>query len=299
MFPSKLARSAGRVGMVSAVASGIFAIALAASPAYAIGAPTLGAGSPCPAPALTSLIPSGLACVNGVLSTITSQLPIPTPPPATSAPKAAASPTPAPQPAPNPLSGLVSGVSGTVSNLGKTVTGTVGTATGGLGGLTGGSGPAPGLPGAPSSAPTSIPTAGSGGAAAGSMGASGATSVVGPAAPGAKPKPTSNGSILLGPAAFLPGFGLTNLADLSSSSPLADSIPSPLLAGPETKLAAVRAPLIAAGERASTQANSLLTGFGGKALPGILVVLATAMVAAVGAGNLRAWQARLAAKRGR
>jgi hypothetical protein len=110
---------------------------------------------------------------------------------------------------------------------------------------------------------------------------------------------------LLGPAAaFLPGVGIASFADLGSGgggtttslSPLADNIPSPLLASPEAKLAAVQAPLIAAGERAAND-NSLLSRFGGKALPGILVVLGTAMVAAVGAGNIRAWQARLAAKR--
>lgn len=110
-------------------------------------------------------------------------------------------------------------------------------------------------------------------------------------------KAGSDGSSLLGPAAaFLPGFGIASFADLSSGSlaPLADNIPSPLLAAPETKLAAVQAPLIAAGASASRSADSVLRGFADKALPGLLVVLGTAMVAAVGAGNLRAWQARMA-----
>jgi hypothetical protein len=103
---------------------------------------------------------------------------------------------------------------------------------------------------------------------------------------------------VLGPAAaFLPGLGIADFTDLGSLAPLADSIPSPLLAAPDSKLAAVQAPLIAAGERASRQ-GSPFARFGGKALPGILIILATAMVAAVGAGNLRAWQARLAVKRG-
>ena len=62
--------------------------------------------------------------------------------------------------------------------------------------------------------------------------------------------------------------------------------------------AAVQAPLIAAGDRASRAADSVFTRFGGQALPpGLLVVLGTALVAAVGAGNLRTWQGRLASKR--
>ena len=49
--------------------------------------------------------------------------------------------------------------------------------------------------------------------------------------------------------------------------------------------------------RASRAADSVFTRFGGKALPGLLVVLGTALVAAVGAGNLRPWQGLIAAKR--
>ncbi|HEX4430967.1 MAG TPA: hypothetical protein VHZ96_16990 [Frankiaceae bacterium] len=295
MFPSKLVR---RAGIVSGVATGAFALAMAATPAYAIGTPALGVGSACPLPSLSSLIPSGLECVNGILVTITSQLPpLPTAAPTTSAPTSGPSPTPAP----NPLGGLVSGVTGTVT---KTVTGVTGTVTGTVGtvgtvtgAVTGGGSTIPGVPGTPSTGPTSVPTQGSSGAANGGTSTqAGATTT---AAPTPKPQAPSDGSSLLGPAAaFLPGAGIGNFTDLGSLTPLADSIPSPLLAGPETKLAAVQAPLIAAGERASKQADdSLFSRFGNKALPGILVVLATAMVAAVGAGNLRAWQARLAAKR--
>jgi hypothetical protein len=299
MFPSKLVR---RAGIVSGLATGAFAIAMAATPAYAIGTPALGVGSACPIPSLSSLIPSGLECVNGVLVTITSQLPVPTPAPISSAPAS----NPSPTPVPNPLTGVIGGVTGTVTKTVNgvtggltgtvgTVTGTVGTVTGTLGGGTTVPG-VPGTPTTPSTGPTSVPTQGSTGAASGgSSSQPGGTTT---ATPTAKPSTPSDGSSLLGPAAaFLPGAGIANFADLSSLSPVADSIPSPLLAAPETKLAAVQAPLIAAGDRASKQADSLFSRFGSKALPGILVILATAMVAAVGAGNLRAWQARLAAKR--
>ncbi len=289
MIPSKLVR---RAGILSGVATGTFVIAMAATPAYAIGTPTLGVGSACPIPSLSSLIPTGLECVNGVLVTITSQLPVPTPAPTTSAPAAGTSPSPAPNPL-GGLTGVVSGVTGTVTKTVTGVTGTVGTVTGTAGGA---GTTVPGVPAAPSTGPTSVPTQGSAGAANGGTSAHPGGSA---RTPSATPSTPSDGSSLLGPAAaFLPGAGIANFADLGSISPLADSIPSPLLAAPETRLAAVQAPLIAAGERASKQADSsLFSRFGSKALPGILVILATAMVAAVGAGNLRAWQARLAARR--
>jgi hypothetical protein len=286
MSPSKLVR---RAGIVSGVATGTFLIAMAASPAYAIGTPTLGVGSACPPPSLASLIPDGLECVNGVLVTITSQLPLPTTAPTTQAPA-----SPSPSPAPNPLTGVVGGVTGTVT---KTVTGVTGTVSGLLG--SGGGTTLPGTPGTPSGAPSTSPAGSTGGGTAGG----GTSTTGGKTGSGSPSKPsTSDGSSVLGPAAaFLPGIGIAGFTDLSSLPPLADSIPSPLLAAPETKLAAVQAPLIAAGEQAAKSAdtNSPFSRFiGDKALPGLLVIIATAMVAAVGAGNLRAWQARLAAKRG-
>ncbi len=292
MFPSKLVR---RVGIVSGVASGAFAIALAATPAYAIGTPTLGIGSACPIPSLSSLIPAGLECVNGVLVTIASQLPVPTSAP-TSAPATGTSPSPKPNPL-GGLTGVVSGVTGTVT---KTVTGVTGAVTGTVGTVTGAAGGGgttlPGAPTTPSTGPTSVPTQGSTGAASGSTSTQTGSTATGSST--SKPSTLSDGSSLLGPAAaFLPGAGIADFTDLGSSTPLADSIPSPLLAAPETKLAAVQAPLIAAGDRASKQADSLFSRFGSKALPGILVILATALVAAVGAGNLRAWQAKMAARK--
>jgi hypothetical protein len=284
MSPSKLVR---RAGIVSGIATGTFVIAMAASPAYAIGTPTLTAGSACPPASLASLIPDGLECVNGVLVTITSQLPVPTPAPTTKA-----GTSPAPSPTPNPLTGLVGGVTGTVTN---TVTGV----TSGVTGLLGGGSTLPSAPGTTGGGTSGSSGSGTGGT--GSTAGSGSTTtgggVKGSGSP-STPSSTSDGSSLLGPAAaFLPGLGISDFTDLSSL-PLADSVPLPQLAAPDTKLAAVQAPLIAAGEQAAQAAdNSPLARFAGnKALSGILIIIATALVAAVGAGNIRAWQARVAAK---
>jgi hypothetical protein len=54
--------------------------------------------------------------------------------------------------------------------------------------------------------------------------------------------------------------------------------------------------MLAAGEDAAG-GGTVLAAFGGYALPGLLVVLATAIVGVVGAGNVRVWQARWAARR--
>jgi hypothetical protein len=286
MSPSKLVR---RAGIVSGIATGTFVIAMAASPAYAIGTPALTAGSVCPPASLASLIPDGLECVNGVLVTITSQLPVPTPAPTTKA-----GTSPAPSPTPNPLTGLVGGVTGTVTN---TVTGVTSGVTGLLGGGASTLPSAPGTTGGGSSGSSASGSGGTGGTAGGGStttggGATGSGST-------STPSSTSDGSSLLGPAAaFLPGLGISDFTDLGSL-PLADSVPLPQLAAPDTKLAAVQAPLIAAGEQAAQAAddNSPLARFAGnKALSGLLIIIATALVASVGAGNIRAWQARLAAK---
>ncbi len=306
MSPSKIVR---RTGIVTSVASGAFAIALAATPAQAAG--SLIPGMPCP---LTLDPSTGLQCVNGVLQSVTSQLPLPTPAPTSSAPSTTTSSSP------NPLGGLTSSVGGAVGNLGGTVGNlgnTVGGVTGSLGqtlnnttssvggavnqtvgGMTGGSlpgVPTPSTPGGVTPGGSGSPTGTSGG------GTSTGTSSTGSKKAGSGKGTTTNGSSLLGPAAaFLPGAGIAGFSDLGSSgselAPLADNIPSPLIAAPEARLAAVQAPLIAAGEKAGNDSGSFLARFAnGKALPGLLVVLATAAVAAVGAGNIRAWQAKLAA----
>jgi hypothetical protein len=292
MFPSNLSR---RAAIMSSLATGTLALALTAAPAQA--APQLVAGAPCPS-ALTPqsvLQALNLKCVAGTLTAL-----VPAPPsalptlPLPAVPSAAPSST-----APNPLSSLAAGVTSTVTGLASTAAGVTGPVSDAVNGAVSSL-----LNGVPSTSPTTPGTPGTTGGLPGtttgtSTGSNGGTAKPGSPLTGASKAPsTKDGSSLLGPAAaFLPGASLANFADLSSGSgallPLADNIPSPLIASAEGKLAAVQAPLIAAGQAAASQADSgLFSRFGGKALPGLLVVIGTALVAAVGAGNLRAWQTR-------
>jgi hypothetical protein len=87
----------------------------------------------------------------------------------------------------------------------------------------------------------------------------------------AVPKPTLAPSLSAFPLA-------ANLAGLPINSPIAK----------------VQEPLLAAGDEAAQGGGFALAGLSSKALPGLLVVLATALVAAVGAANIRTWQERLA-----
>jgi hypothetical protein len=136
-----------------------------------------------------------------------------------------------------------------------------------------------------------------------------------PGATPANPAATGGGGMLSPAAAYLPSAGILGFSNFSGTgiasiptmsslsvvpSPLlASEVPSPLLASqPASQLAAVQAPLLAAGEDAGSGTTStVLTSFGGYALPGLLVVLATAVVGVVGAGNVRVWQTRFAARR--
>ncbi len=196
---------------------------------------------------------------------------------------------------------------------------TVGSGGGSGGGSTGSSGGSGGvqLPGLPS---VNLP----GGGSTGSTGSVAGGGLSGPAVPGtgtttatnngstvpgatpANPAGTGGGGMLSPASAFLPTTGILGFTNFSGTggasiptiSNLAD-VPSPLLASqPAAQLAAVQAPLLAAGEDAGSGAgNTVLASFGGYALPGLLVVLATAVVGVVGAGNVRVWQARMAARR--
>jgi hypothetical protein len=81
-------------------------------------------------------------------------------------------------------------------------------------------------------------------------------------------------------------------------------VQSPELAGmplgslpPAQAVSAVQGPLLAVGEQAAGGGGFRLLGLTSHTLPGILIALATAIVAAVGAGNVRAWQNRLATRR--
>lgn len=89
---------------------------------------------------------------------------------------------------------------------------------------------------------------------------------------------------------LLPSPSLTTVADLG---PLSGSLePSPDLAALSARLNDVQPPLLAAAEQRSNV--TVLQAFRGKALPGLLIVLATVAVALVGAGHLWFWQTRLA-----
>lgn len=129
--------------------------------------------------------------------------------------------------------------------------------------------------------------------------------------PGATPAPPAapagGGGMLSPAAAYLPTTGILGFTNFSgtggASIPTVSNlslVPSPLLASqPAAQLVAVQAPLLAAGEDAGSgaPASTVLTSYGGYALPGLLIVLATAVVGVVGAGNVRVWQARLATRR--
>jgi hypothetical protein len=191
-----------------------------------------------------------------------------------------------------------------------------GSSSGGSSGGSSGSGlNLPGLP--------SIPLPGSGGGlGGGGLGGGGSTPLPGPTVPGSTTTSTSASNDpssvpgatpgtgggsggMLGPAsAYLPASGILGFSSLSSlnavPTPVVSNLattPSPLLASqPAAQLAAVQAPMLAAGDDAAG-GGTVLAAFGGYALPGLLVVLATAIVGTVGAGNIRVWQARLAARR--
>lgn len=85
-----------------------------------------------------------------------------------------------------------------------------------------------------------------------------------------------------------------HVAPGTAGSPLSAYMPSPELANlpAATALSSVQAPLLAVGNDAANGGGFTLAGLSSRALPGLLVVLATALVSTVGAGNLRYWQER-------
>ncbi len=94
---------------------------------------------------------------------------------------------------------------------------------------------------------------------------------------------------------LLPGHAGLPLSAYTPSPQLAD-IPLATLP-PSTRIAVVQAPLLAAGEDAAGGGGFTLADLSGRALPGLLVVLATALVASIGAANIRVWQDKLATAR--
>lgn len=212
-------------------------------------------------------------------------------------------PVPLPKPTNSGSGGSTGGGSGSGSSGGGLtlpnlpVVGGLPVVKGLTGGSSGGSSGTGGLGGGTLTGPT-VP----GGSSTGTPTADGTGSSVPGSTPGA---PAISDGLLSPASAYLPtsgilgfsSFGGTGAGTIPTSSTLAD-IPSPLLANqPASQLAAVQAPLLAAGDDAG-KGGTVLAAFGGYALPGLLVVLATAVVATVGAGNIRVWQARMAQRRG-
>lgn len=144
-------------------------------------------------------------------------------------------------------------------------------------------GGAAGLPSTPGASSTGGSTAGP----------SGSTPTRAPAtakAPGATPD-----NLLGAASAFLPSSLFTTVADLGSTPGSLESVPLPDLAAlPESRLLDVQAPLLAAAQQSA--GGSFWQAVSGKVLPGLLIVLATVVVGLVGAGNIRVWQLRMAAR---
>jgi len=199
---------------------------------------------------------------------------------------------------PAPLPGVTLPGAGAVTQPVQQGVGALQSGAGSVAGALPGAPALSGLPGAPA-LPGAPGAPGAAGAPAGSPAASGAAA---PAASGAAPAaataPGATVDNLLGAAsAFLPSTLISSFADLGSTPGSLESVPTPDLAGlPESRLQDVQAPLLAAAEHNAN--DSMLQALRGKVLPGLLIVLATVIVALVGAGNMRVWQTRLAARQG-
>lgn len=113
--------------------------------------------------------------------------------------------------------------------------------------------------------------------------------------PPVAPAPAAGPGMSAGLAPALPAAPSNLIGQRVGPAPLsgAPAAPLPLTALPPVQaLSAVQDPLLAVGDAAAAGGGSPLSAMSGSALPGLLVVLATAAVAAVGVGNVRAWQLR-------
>jgi hypothetical protein len=291
-------RATVRTGLVSTAA--LTLALLGAAPALADdAAPAFSVGKPCPDD--LTLLPADLTCANGTIAPVEVAPPAePAPDPSASDPAASnppADPAPSASPTPDPTQpGIPAGGSGggilAGGGGGSTDSGSGGTATGtgatGGGAATGGGSPATG-------SPASSTTTTDGSTAPGTSLHAAATSI--------DPATTTKSLLSAATASNLAGSDLPTLAamrslpvvpTLSGGLPLSAYTPSPLIANlpATTALSAVQAPLLAVGNDAAGSSGFTLAGLSSRALPGLLVVLATALVAAVGAGNLRYWQER-------
>jgi hypothetical protein len=106
---------------------------------------------------------------------------------------------------------------------------------------------------------------------------------------------TTSAGLLSPAAAFVPSELIMGFAgagpDLAS---LADSLSPTLASTPDSP--AVQAPLLAAAENGNNNAGGIIAqAFGRDAVPGLVVILATAVLAAVSSAHYRVWQSRRAA----
>jgi hypothetical protein len=172
----------------------------------------------------------------------------------------------------------------------------IGSGSGGSGG-TGGGGGGGLIPGLPLPWPIGSGSGGSGGTGGltGGNGSGGSTTPVMVTPDGTTvPIRTASGGLLSPAAAFVPSALIMGFAGAGPDlATLADSLSSPTLASmPDAQ---VQAPLLAAAESGNTSAGGVIAqAFGRNAVPGLVVILATAVLAAVGSAHYRVWQARRA-----
>lgn len=288
-------RAAARAGLVTTASLSV--ALLTGLPAFAIeDGPTLAVGQPCP-PEVTAedLETLGRYCSEGIIQPIVVETPTsapvePTAPPETTPPEQppAENPPPAdngvPAPPPPDVTTPLPGgpPPGATPPVGETPTGTDQPVAVGDNG---------GTPGAEDDGKDPVTPPGTSIRAA-------ATTL--------DPASTSKSLLVAATSANLAVSDVPSLAAMRSISvipggkPLSAYTPLPLLATPTAAaLASVQAPLLAVGDEAAAGGGFTLAGLSSEALPGLLVVLATALVASVGAGNLRVWQDRYAAARRR
>lgn len=273
-----------RGGLIVAVPMSL--VLLSGAPSFAA---TLSPGDAC---TTSSTLDPGLTCLDGVVAQSAAPSPEVTP-----------SVSPASTPPQSSSSGVASPVPTPVDSAASAVTSSAtsgGSAVGGAGGSSASS-TVPAVPVATAPAITKQTPATS-------------SSTGGSKAPVAKSPTTGNrpqqGMTLLSAAdlAMAPPGDLPSRAAIRSVTVRRvldpGAVQSPELAGmplaalpPAQAVAAVQGPLLAAEKQAAQSGGFRLLGLGGQALPGLLIGLATAIVAAVGAGNVRVWQTRLTDRR--
>jgi hypothetical protein len=273
-------------------------------------------GDPC---TTDTVLPAGLVCVDGVVAEDPAATPepavsepAPEPPPASEPPPA--DPAPSSPPAePDPVStpavpdnGGGTGATPPVADPGPVDTPTSAPTSGGV------PGPATGTTGVTGDGTSGVTGDGTSGGTGGDP-TQPPTTLQAAATAATAPAPPRQSLLAAATLATLASGDLPTLAALraqplpvgSAGLPLsAYAAPSPVMAGlpladlpPAQALAVIQSPLLAAGDDAAAGGGLLLTGLSGRAVPGLLVVLATALVAAVGAGNIRQWQERIARRR--